>query len=166
MRPTLKSTAAAVFIGGCAAAGIAVASASTPAAHHTPSTSQIQPADSAATTGLEAQHHGRDAHQDLHRGRDAHQNLNRGPSDQQGSGADDETLPPTVVPSTEPGDDDQSTEPVETHSVEPGDDDSQSSSEPGDDDSASQEPGDDNGTDVPGDEDGATGASGGDSFSG
>jgi hypothetical protein len=164
MRPTLKSAAAAVFIGGCAAAGIAVASASTPASHPvTPPPVQLTGAGS--TVSVEMQHHGRDLHQDLHRGRDAHQGLN-------GVSGSDDSATPSLAPSTGPGDDSQSNEPVEITSTEPTED--NQSTEPGDDNQSSQpgednqstEPGDDNGTDVPGEDGGDNGGSSDSSGSG
>jgi hypothetical protein len=159
MRLTIKSTAIAVFIGGCTAAGVVVASASTPTAHDSPSSSQVEPAESGSPVSTEAQHHGRTAHQGVNRGRG------------------DDSAAPTSVPASEPGDDsddatepsDDATEPsddndqgednndqgedrddqgVSDESSDPGDDNDQGASDAsGDDDDqgASTEPGDDDG---------------------
>jgi hypothetical protein len=169
MRPTLRSTAAAVFIGGCAVAGIAVASASTPPAPSRAAT-QTRNTDAVTSTSLDRSAQGRELpqgpRQDLSRQRvrDAHPHVASEMTTATGS---DETLPSTTAPSTEPGEDEQSSTRVETPTTEPGED-SEHSSEPGEDDSASSRPGDDDSSSAPGDDahhDGDQDGSGGSSDS-
>jgi hypothetical protein len=123
MRPTLNSLAIAALIGGCAAAGIAVASAGTPHDRAEHGRSAVSP----AATSQEPLEHAT-AGEAAHRGRD-----DNSPS----------TVPvtreaaETAHPELEPGDDNGGV-------TEPGDD-RGGATEPADDRGGATEPGDDNG---------------------
>jgi hypothetical protein len=117
MRPNLKTFAIATFIGGCAAAGIAVASASTPAG--TPARPAV-PASTSVTSA--AERHGGNPTEAVHHHR-------------HGGRAAISTASATV----EPGDDNGV-----RNEPEPGDD-RGATSEPGDDNGGAAEPGDDRG---------------------
>jgi hypothetical protein len=130
MRPTLKSIAIAALIAGCAAAGIAVASAGTPHDRSAvPSTSPTtEPAEHA--TNSEAVHSGPGRHENrpttvaTTRAATRTEHANPEPADDNGD-------------ATEPGDD-------RGGATEPGDDNG-GATEPGDDNGGATEPGDDNG---------------------
>src|SRR5206468_3502673 len=133
MRPTLKSTAIATLIGGCAAAGIAVASAVTPQDRAEHGRSAVPSASASTTppehaTSSEAARSGR--------GRD-----DNAPT----TPARTHEATETEHPDPEPGDDNGgATEPGDDRggAAEPGDD-RGGATEPGDDRGAATQPGDD-----------------------
>lgn len=185
-RPSPRSTAVAVFIGGCAAAGIAVASASTPAAHHTTPAAPMR-SDAGTSTNLEHEHHAAVLRIVKHANAQ-HPKANRArvvapASEPTRSGSDD---PTDVTSSTEPGDDngqdaddqgdDNGQDANDQDADDQGDDNSHTAtpsesptSQPGDDDGdndgdhhgGDQRGGDDNGGDHGGDNSGSGGGDGG-----